>query len=146
MVNLLIIIIIISSFVGVVASMHLLIQKQPRIERRLSVKHFLVLIMVYLNVTVGFGVVYIALELLGVQVIKEGTKMPGESLFHLIEDALYFSAVTLLTVGYGDIIPQGIGRWIAILQALIGYLLPAAFVVTSFVTYDDVGRKRSHHL
>ncbi|GAB3042461.1 hypothetical protein GCM10027286_00800 [Virgibacillus ainsalahensis] len=43
--------------------------------------------------------------------------------------SMYFSGVTLLTIGYGDITPIGIGRLIALIQALIGYILPTAFVL-----------------
>ena len=64
-------------------------------------------------------------------------KEDGESLnahsFQLVEVCLYFSAVTLLSVGYGDISPIGIGRWIAIAEALIGYTLPFAFVMRSVI-------------
>ncbi len=55
-----------------------------------------------------------------------------------VETSLYFSAVTLLSVGYGDIVPIGIGRWIAMVEALLGYALPAAFVVR---TVMDVERR-----
>jgi potassium channel LctB len=68
---------------------------------------------------------------MGIQVIKEGNAYVGGKVTHMIEDIIYFSAVTLLSVGYGDLVPVGIGRFIAIVQALFGYLLPAAFVVTS---------------
>lgn len=36
-------------------------------------------------------------------------------------DSLYFSVVTQLTVGYGDILPSGMGRLIAGIQALVGF-------------------------
>jgi potassium channel LctB len=127
-------------------SLYLLIKKQPAYDRRLSIRHFIVLLVVYANVMVGFGVLYIALELLGISVLKEGEALHTDSFLHLIEDVLYFSAVTLLTVGYGDIIPQGVGRWIAMIQALIGYLLPAAFVVTTFIHYDESSQKRPNRL
>ncbi len=46
-----------------------------------------------------------------------------ESLAH----SLYFSGVTLMTVGYGDVTPIGWGRLLALIEALIGYILPTAF-------------------
>ncbi|SER86394.1 potassium channel family protein [Salipaludibacillus aurantiacus] len=135
--SLLILAAIAASFMGIGISLNLLIKKQPVSHRRVSIRHFIVLILVYANVMVGFGVLYIALELLGVPVLKESDGLHTDSFLHLVEDVLYFSAVTLLTVGYGDIIPQGVGRWIAMIQALIGYLLPAAFVVTTFFHHDE---------
>jgi len=35
-------------------------------------------------------------------------------------DILYFNFVTILTVGYGDMQPDGIGRFVAVVEALIG--------------------------
>ncbi len=121
------------SIVGIVMSFLLLVKNQPHYRRRLSLRNFLVLLLVYATVIIGFGCIYLSLHFLGVSVLLEGTGRMDGPLAHLIEDVMYFSAVTLLTVGYGDIIPEGIGRWIAMVQALIGYLLPAAFVVTSIV-------------
>jgi potassium channel LctB len=69
--------------------------------------------------------------MLGIEVLREGNSHVEGSVNHLIEDIVYFSAVTLLSVGYGDLVPVGIGRIIAMVQALFGFLLPAAFVVTS---------------
>ncbi|MDY0395815.1 potassium channel family protein [Virgibacillus halophilus] len=34
-----------------------------------------------------------------------------------------------MTIGYGDITPVGIGRLVALIEALVGYVLPAAFVM-----------------
>nr|WP_239454064.1 potassium channel family protein [Bacillus suaedaesalsae] len=50
--------------------------------------------------------------------------------------SLYFSGLTLLSVGYGDITPIGIGRLFAIIEALLGYIIPAAFVVRTMIDYD----------
>ncbi|MCD8510239.1 MAG: potassium channel family protein [Bacillus sp. (in: Bacteria)] len=121
---------------GIFMSLYLLLMNQPEDGRRISLRRFIVLILTYATVMAGFGLIYLVLELMGLPILMEDNKMHHESYFHLVEDVLYFSAVTLMTVGYGDIIPQGIGRWIAMVQALIGYLLPAAFVVTA-VFYNE---------
>jgi potassium channel LctB len=42
----------------------------------------------------------------------------------------------LFSVGYGDIAPIGIGRVIAMIEALIGYTIPAAFVAKAFIDKD----------
>ncbi|SDY34748.1 potassium channel LctB [Evansella caseinilytica] len=127
---------------GIGMSFYLLVKQQPAERQRISLRNFVVLVLVYVTVTCGFGAVYLGLEVTGHRVLTEGGKLIAhDSVFHLVEDVLYFSSVTLLTVGYGDITPQGIGRWIAMIQALIGYLLPAAFVVTT-VFYRE--RQRQH--
>ena len=43
-------------------------------------------------------------------------------------DATYFSATTIATVGYGDIVPNGIFRWYAISEILLGIILIGTFV------------------
>jgi len=44
-------------------------------------------------------------------------------------DALYFSAVTFTTVGYGDWRPEGAARFVAAAEALLGLLIMALFAV-----------------
>ncbi|WP_246596039.1 potassium channel family protein [Bacillus alkalicola] len=122
---------------GVIVSLVLLLRNQPPEGRRISTRNFIILIIVYATVMSGFAVIYMGLELLGQSVLVEGETLEFTSLGHLIEDVMYFSAVTMLTVGYGDITPQGIGRWVAMVQALIGYLLPVAFVVTTVIYSEE---------
>lgn len=44
------------------------------------------------------------------------------------EDAIYFSAITFTTVGYGDIAPVGINKLITSLQAILGMVLNIVFI------------------
>lgn len=55
--------------------------------------------------------------------------------FHLPECRHSFS------VGFGDVAPVGIGRLLAIIEALLGYTIPAAFVVRTFIDFDPSSRK-----
>ena len=90
-----------------------------------SVDNFLYLGTCYLTVIIGFGLIYLLLELTGTSVLMEVNKLPQENIF---ETSFYFSAMMLFSVGNGDVIPLGFGRFIAVTEALIGYTLPAAFV------------------
>ena len=54
----------------------------------------------------------------------------------LLGDSLYLSGITLLSVGYGDVTPIGIGRWIAITEALLGYIMPAVIVARTVFDWD----------
>lgn len=118
--------------IGIMMSVLLILKHKPIFHgKRISIRNFIVLLFVYLTVAIGFGCIFISLELLGVSVLAEGTARVGGSFYHLLEDTMYFSAVTILSVGYGDITPFGIGRWIAMIEAFFGFLLPAAFVVST---------------
>ncbi|MCM3569421.1 ion channel [Neobacillus mesonae] len=95
-----------------------------------SVENFFYLCTVYLTVIIGFGLIFLILELMGMTVLAEANK---EHQYNIFETSFYFSAMMLFSVGNGDVIPQGIGRIIAAMEALIGYTLPAAFVAKVMV-------------
>ncbi|GAA3331597.1 hypothetical protein GCM10020331_088830 [Ectobacillus funiculus] len=79
------------------------------------------------------------LEEVGLPVLEEDGKILDVHSFQMVEVCMYFSAITLLSVGYGDITPVGIGRWIAIIEALVGYTMPAAFVARTFMEHEKNG-------
>jgi potassium channel LctB len=96
--------------------------------KKVSFENFLYLACIYVTVMLGFGLIYILLELNGFNVFLEEPGVWYGNFVNRLETGFYFSAVTLFSVGYGDISPVGIGRMIAVLEALIGYTIPAAFV------------------
>lgn len=98
-----------------------------------SFKNLILLIIVYITILLGFGLLYIMFESTGINILQEHGQPLNSPSLHLIEVCLYFSAITLLSVGYGDIIPIELGRWIAMLEALIGFVLPAAFLFHSML-------------
>ena len=98
-----------------------------------SLENFIYLAFVYITILIGFGLIYILLETKGFEVMVEMYPLPDDNFFDRLETYIYFSAVTLFSVGYGDIAPIGIGRVIAMIEALIGYTIPAAFVARVFI-------------
>lgn len=62
---------------------------------------------------------------------SEGRRVPGGAAGFL--SAVYFSAVTATSVGYGDIVPTGIGRAIAVAEGMAGLILFGC-VVSKFVS------------
>jgi voltage-gated potassium channel Kch len=44
------------------------------------------------------------------------------------EEAIYFSTITITTVGYGDITPIGINRIFAALEAFLGMIINVALL------------------
>ncbi|PLS05871.1 potassium channel family protein [Neobacillus cucumis] len=89
-----------------------------------SAENFLYLGAVYLTIILGFGLIFILFNLIGMPLLRE----VNDSHRNTFETSFYFSAMTLFSVGNGDVLPQGLGRMIAVIEALIGYTLPAAFV------------------
>ena len=89
------------------------------------------LLILCLNIILLFSLIYILLDIMHVGQIVEhhGFLFEGESLADQVAKTIYFSAITLLSVGYGDITPIGWSRVVAILEALVGYLLPAVITV-----------------
>ena len=53
----------------------------------------------------------------------------GQQIINLdFADACYFSGVTMMTVGYGDIVPLGFARYIAIIEAALGITVYMEYV------------------
>ncbi|QHJ72366.1 two pore domain potassium channel family protein [Planococcus halotolerans] len=87
------------------------------------------------GITVGFGVLYYLLSFQG-EVIRVGTE-EGEDGGDNFLDFLYFSGVTMLSVGYGDLVPVGGARFFALIQAGIGLLLPTAFFIRAISEREE---------
>ena len=72
----------------------------------------------------------------------------GEATFSTFFDALYWSAVTLTTVGYGDMCPAtDIGRLISMLSAMFGIAiiaLPSGIITASYI--DELKALKSEKL
>jgi potassium channel LctB len=96
--------------------------------KMLSFENFMVLAVVYSTITLGFALIYLLFDMQGSPIVRDGLINEGDGFFMKLESSFYFSAMTLFSVGYGDIYPLGVGRMIAVFEALIGYTIPAAFV------------------
>ncbi|MGM0877027.1 MAG: ion channel [Bacillota bacterium] len=102
----------------------------------LSFETAIMITYLYISLLVGFGMIYLICMQSNINVlIESGTSVSG-NYFDKLVTSLYFSAVTLFSVGYGDIVPVGLGRLLAVIQALIGYILPAVFVARTVIGID----------
>lgn len=97
-------------------------------ESRFSTEIFYALLVIYSIVITGFALIYFILSFQGIILVEYGELNQVNMIGSLVH-SFYFSGVTLLTIGYGDVIPVGIGRLVAMIEALLGYILPTAFVL-----------------
>nr|GGG87299.1 LCTB protein [Virgibacillus oceani] len=120
-------IVIVTSIIGFIRGGKFRFQVEMR-ESRFSAEIFYTLLILYSVVIIGFGLIYFILSFHNIMLVEHG-ELRQVSVLGSIIHTFYFSGVTLLTIGYGDITPIGIGRFIALIEALIGYVLPTAFVL-----------------
>lgn len=86
------------------------------------------LVMQFLAAVFAFGVAFILIEnLQGSSVTKNG----GPITFF---DHFYFSAVTITTLGYGDLVPVGYAKTLAILEAIFG-LVYGGYAISQVVSF-----------
>src|SRR5262249_61118335 len=78
------------------------------------------------------GVVYWMLALLPFRALETGGGKVGADAWGLLS-ALYFSAVTATSVGYGDIVPVGGARLLAIAESIAGLVIFGC-VISKFVS------------
>lgn len=101
---------------------------------------FLTFMIVYSILIIGFGLVYFILSFSG-DVFIDQQKSDDASLNRLLT-SIYFSGVTLLTIGYGDVSPVGVVRFLAVIQAMLGYALPSLLVLRLMEMYQLLARNR----
>lgn len=96
-------------------------------------RHLAALFCYVLFTTTAFAVIYSACEL-----VVDGNGDPAGPLH-----SLYFSIVTLATVGYGDLRPVGLGRLVAVVEVMTGWLLLLSLlpvVLTNLIEAKPAGR------
>ena len=86
----------------------------------------------WLLVVVGFGVIYWLAALVGAEWLDGAAGPMGNTLEDLMS-AIYFSFVTTLTIGYGDTVPMGLARFLAIVEGAAGLLI-FGFVISRLVS------------
>jgi len=83
-------------------------------------------ICVYMLIGVTWGMFFALLEITAPGSLSAGLKSPGSD---VEQEAMYFSFVTLTTLGYGDISPiSPPARTLAILEAILGQIYVAVMI------------------
>lgn len=101
------------------------------IHKKYTIYNIVVLLIVYINIIVLFASIYTVLDYTNLgPIVEHMTKEYPESTFdNRFFRSLYFSTITMLSVGYGDVTPYGWSRLIAMIESIIGGILPAALVI-----------------
>ncbi|MBM7650270.1 potassium channel LctB [Bacillus ectoiniformans] len=105
-------------------------------HRYLSFTYFIYFGFLYLTIMIGFALIYLLMDMMNIIIIT-GENSPAITYWDKFFTSLYFSGITLFSVGYGDIVPEGAGRWVAMLEAWVGYTIPTAFVVRTMLEKDS---------
>ncbi|KIL50814.1 hypothetical protein KP77_14340 [Jeotgalibacillus alimentarius] len=92
-----------------------------------SLRNFLYLSLTYTVLLIGFAVIYTVCQIEGMDVVDHAE---SESFWPLFLTMLYFSAMMIFSVGNGELLPEGLGRGIAIAAAFIGQVLPVTVIWT----------------
>ncbi|QTM98390.1 two pore domain potassium channel family protein [Sediminibacillus dalangtanensis] len=101
--------------------------KKSYFNRSLFFKLFFVLT----GITFGFALLYYVLSLNG-PVLVYSDPAGSKPADHSFLTYLYYSGETILSVGYGDIVPLGVARPLSLIEAAIGVLLPTAYFMRAF--------------
>ena len=106
-------------------------------------EHLYAALSTYMLAGLFFGVFYWVLEQTWPGSL--GTAGEGVQSRFSLTLAIYFSFVTLATLGYGDIVPRSeVTRGLAIMEAVVGQLYLAVMIarlVSSYVSREDKGER-----
>ncbi|WP_027964193.1 potassium channel family protein [Halalkalibacillus halophilus] len=114
-----------------IISMVMLFRGKDAVRGYFSKELFTMFVAIYFIFMIGFGLMYFLLAEMNVTILVDESLKVGSTSERFFQ-AIYFSGVTLMTIGYGDITPIGIGRVLAMIEAFIGFLFPAAFLYKLF--------------
>lgn len=105
---------------------------------RIDAEHIYAALSAYLLAGVFFGVLYHGVE----QVWPGSFNVAGAKGEFPLFDAIYFSFVTLATLGYGDLLPVSeVARGLAIVEAVSGQLFLAVMIARLVGSYAQMPRK-----
>ncbi|WP_120189633.1 potassium channel family protein [Ammoniphilus oxalaticus] len=100
-------------------------------DKKVFIYNLASLFILYLNIVLSFSLLYLFLDYfqLGPIVDHYASETHQNQGFDRLSRSIYFSAITLMSVGYGDVTPLGWSKGVAIIEALLGFILPPALVV-----------------
>lgn len=101
---------------------------RPRLEpfQRMIRSTYMELFLFWILVNIAFTAFYFVLSLTHPE---HGPNLPGGiSMWERLFDSLYFSVMTATTTGYGDIVPLGFSKFLAMIECTVGVMIFTVFV------------------
>lgn len=114
-------------------------------KKTMIIYNIMFLCFLYISVAAIFSLMYILLDFLKLGFIKDhySSSLHQEQYIDILTRSFYFSITTLFSVGYGDMTPFGLSKGIAIVESLIGYILPYVIVLNYILYNPKVPKKHS---
>lgn len=70
----------------------------------------------------------------------------AESVWKSLGDSIYFSVITATTVGYGDIVPQGLSKILTAIQAILAFFVFGVCISKLVSNKQEIAIKQMHKL
>lgn len=113
-----------------------------RTIERLNTLSYGTIFVIWLANVLLFALIYVVLS----YVPGNGPADLGRGIEGRVWNGIYYSVITATNTGYGDILPQGISRLFAALEAVSGLFLFAVFVTKLVSRRQDIALKEIHQL
>lgn len=123
----------------IVAAVGLLYFDRPSESARASFRPLANAFWSYCEAAVLFGILFSSLSVFDPDAVKSSS---GETVTQTFIGPLYFSIITMTTVGYGDLAPQpGFARLLVIVEILFGLFLTIAILQKALARIPTVSRE-----
>ena len=94
-----------------------------RRRRKIVARDIGIVITTYMTIAISFGLIYTLLSLFSNEPVFNGVSQNLPS-FHFYLKHIYFSFITIATVGYGDIYPlTPLGQFLVVIEIMMGIIL-----------------------
>lgn len=112
-------------------------------KRTMILYNIIFLCFLYFSIALLFTFIYMILTFLNLGSVIDhySSALHQQQHMDIFTRSFYFSITTLFSVGYGDMTPFGLSKGVAIMESLIGYILPYAMVL-NYVLYTPRGPGR----
>lgn len=92
-------------------------------RRKIVARDIGIVITTYMTIAISFGLIYTLLSLFSKEPVFNGVNQAVPT-FHFYLQHIYFSFITIATVGYGDIYPiTPIGHFLVVMEIMMGIIL-----------------------